>query len=312
VALQKEAKAKGVVYSLGYGDEPSELCEQVDWARTSGFQVACVGKYIVHTPERRHANPDTVWQFKPNYTKEQIASGALNAKMFSSFVDGTKTLTEVCCASNACTLVPPKGGMNFPAIEYEDMPNLLKPKSEGGLLDHMETVEIPSVYHLDGTPVKRHLQWGVFISVKVSTDYARSVMVDFRNEKRVHVDDTGKYAIMHRPTHVLGLELGKSIASVALLRMPTGCPEAFVADMVSVAKKDLSPGEWLDGIGAFAVYGQLLTAEESRKNRYLPTGLTEKTKVIRPVKKDTIITYDDVEIDETLLAYKIRKAIEQG
>lgn len=312
VALQKKAQAKGLVYSLGYGDEPSELCEQVDWARTSGFEVACVGKYIEYTLEKRHANPDTVWQFKPSYTKEQIASGAFNAKMYSSFVDGTKTLTEACCAANACELIPPRGGMRFPVLEYDDMPNRLKPKSEGGMLDHMGTIEIPSNYHLDGTPVKRHLRWGVFISVKACSEYARSVLVDFKNENRVHVDDTGEYALMYRPTHFLGLELGKSIASTALLGVPTGCPSVFVADMISVAKKDLKPGELLDGPGAFALYGQLVTADESLKNGYLPTGLTEKTKVIRPVKKDTLITYDDVEIDETLFSYKIRKAVEKG
>jgi len=312
VALQKKAQEKGVVYSFGYGDEPSELCELVDWARTSGFEVACVGKYIEYTPEKRHANPDTVWKFKPSYTKEQIESGAVNAKMYSSFVDGTKTLTEACCASNACLLKPPRGGMRFPVLEYEDMANMLKPKSEGGLLDHTETVEIPSTYHPDGTPVKRHLQWGVFISVKARSDYAASILIDFKNEKRVEVDSTGQYALMYRPTHVLGLELGKSVASTVLLRVPTGCPTAFMADMISVAKKDLKPGEWLDGQGAFCVYGQLVPAEESIQNRYLPTGLTEKTKVIRPLKKDTILTYDDVEIDQTLFSYKLRKGIEKG
>ena len=61
-----------------------------------------------------------------------------------------------------------------------------------------------------------------------------------------------------------------------------------------------------------AVYGQLVPADESIQNRYLPTGLTEKTKVIRPVKKDAILTYDDVEIDETLFSYKTRKVIEKG
>lgn len=202
--------------------------------------------------------------------------------------------------------------MRFPVLEYDDMPNMLKPKTEGGILDHSGTVEVASNYYLDGTPVKRHLRWGVFISVKTCSDYASSILIDFKNEKRVLVDDTGQYAIMYRPTHVLGLELGKSIGSVALLNLPTGCPSAFVADMISVAKKDLSPGELLDGQGAFAVYGQLVPADESIKNRYLPTGLTEQTKVIRPVKKDTLITYDDVEIDQTPFSYKIHKVVEKG
>jgi predicted homoserine dehydrogenase-like protein len=284
----------------------------VDWAKVSGFEVACVGKYIEYSDEKRHANPDTVWKYKPIYTKEQIASGAVNAHMYSSFVDGTKTLTEACCASNACLLLPPRGGMKFPALEYDDMANMLKPKAEGGILDYNGTVEIPSNFHHDGTPVKKHLRWGVFIAVKACSDFASDILIDFKKEKRVEVDDTGRYAIMYRPTHVLGLELGKSIASTALFGVPTGCPTAFVADMVSVAKKDLNPGELLDGPGGYAVYGQLLRADESMQHKYLPTGLTEKTKVIRPVKKDAILTYDDVEIDQNLFSYKLRKGIEKG
>lgn len=312
IALQQKAEENGVVYSLGYGDEPSELCEQIDWARTSGFEVACVGKYIEYTPEKRYVNPENVWQFKTNLPKELIASGDLNAKMFSSFLDGTKTLTETCCAANAAKLIPPQNGMTFPTLEYDDMPNMLKPRSEGGILEHNGTIEVPSNRHPDGTPVKRHLRWGVFISIKACSSYAISVLKEFNREDRVRIDDTGQYAVMYRPTHVLGLELGKSVASVGLLGEPTGYPISFVADMVCVAKKDLKPGEMLDGPGAFAVYGQLMPASVSLKNSYLPTGLSENVKVVKPVSRDSFLTYGDVEIDENLFSYRIRKEVEQG
>ncbi len=311
VALQEKARERGVVYSFGYGDEPAELCEIIDWAKTSGFEVACVGKYIEYVPGKRYVNPDTVWEVKTSYTKDQIASGELNAKLYSSFVDGTKTLTECCCAANAEGLIPPSGGMQFPALEYDDMANMLRPKSEGGILELLGTVEVPSNFYPDGTPVKRHLRWGVFISAKACSDYAASFLTDFRNEHRVMVDDTGSYAVMYRPTHVLGLELNKSVASVALLGLPTGCPDTFVADMVAVAKTDLSVGEMLDGPGAYTTYGQLLPAEKSLAARYLPTGFSEHVKVVRPVRRDTILTYDDVEIDESLFSYKLRKDIEK-
>jgi len=308
-ALQKKAEERKVVYSFGYGDEPAELCEMVDWARSSGFKVACVGKYIEYTPEKRHCNPSNVWDFK-GYPKE--LSSQLNAKMFSSFVDGTKTLTEACCAANASGLVPPWGGMKFPPLEYDQMPNMLRPKSEGGILDSCETVEVPSNYYHDGRPVTKHLRWGVFITFKACSDYAAGFLTDFRNEKRVMVDDTGHYGLMYRPTHILGLELNKSVASVGLFGLPTGCPEGFTADMVAVAKKDLQPGESLDGPGAYTTYGQLVPAKESLQRQYLPTGFSEKVKVIRPVKKDTILTYADVSIDESLFSYKLRKQIETG
>ncbi len=312
LALQRKAEEKGLVYSYGYGDEPAEMCEQLDWAITSGFEPVCIGKYIEYTPEKRYVNPGNVWDYKKTYTKEQIASGDVNAKMFSSFLDGTKTLTETCCAANAFNLIPPKGGMKFPTLEFDDIVDSLKPKSEGGILDHSGTVEVPSNFHRDGTPVKKHLRWGVFMTVKARSDYACSVLRDFSNEKRMIVDSSGEYGLMYRPTHILGLELSKSIASSVLIGVPTGCPHTFVADMISVAKKDLKPGEMLDGPGAYALYGDLVPAEESLKNKYLPTGLTENIKVVRPVAKDRIITYGDVELDENMFAYKLRKEVEQG
>ena len=312
LALQKRAEEKGVVYSYGFGDEPAELCEQIDWAKTSGFEVVCIGKYIEYTPEKRYVNPGNVWEYKKTYTKEQIESGDVNAKMFSSFLDGTKTLTETCCAANAYKLLPPSGGMKFPTIEFDDLVHSLKPKSAGGILQHSGTIEVPSNFHPDGTPVKNHLRWGVFITVKALSDYACSVLLDFQKEKRMIVDSSGEYGFTYRPTHILGLELGHSVASVAVAGLPTGCPTSFMADMVSVAKKDLKPGDMLDGPGAYALYGDLVPAKDSLVKGYLPTGLTENVKVIRPVSKDSIITYDDVELDETMFSYKMRKDIENG
>lgn len=312
LALQRKAEQEGVIYSFGYGDEPAELAEIIDWARCSGFEVACIGKYIEYFPGKRYVNPDTVWDVKTNYTAEQIASGELNAKLFSSFVDGTKTLLETCCAANASGLIPQSGGIVFPTLEYDDMANALRPRDEGGILERMGTIEVPSNYHPDGMPVKKHLRWGVFISAKACSEQAASFLTDFRNEDRVMVDDSGFYCVMYRPTHILGLELNKSVASVALLGLPTGAPEEFVADMVNVAKKDLQPGDTLDGPGAYTTYGQLLPATESLANRYLPIGFSEGVKVVRPVKRDQILTYDDVEIDESLFTFGLRKKIEAG
>jgi predicted homoserine dehydrogenase-like protein len=221
-------------------------------------------------------------------------------------------LTEACCAANATGLIPPSGGMKFPTVEYDDMASKFRPTSDGGILQRCGTVEVPSNYHRDGTPVKRHLRWGVFISVKALSDYAAGFLTDFRNENRMMVDTSGHYGIMYRPTHILGLELNKSIASVALLGLPTGCPKTFVADMIAVAKRDLRRGEMLDGPGAYTTYGQLVPAEESLRGRFLPTGFSENVKVIRPVAKDSILTYDDVEIDKNMFSYKLRKAIEAG
>jgi len=78
-----------------------------------------------------------------------------------------------------------------------------------------------------------------------------------------------------------------------------------------MTKKDLKPGEILDGEGGYTVFGRLTSARESLTNRYLPLGLSSDAKVIKPIAKDTYVTYDDIELDETSLAFKIRKTLEE-
>jgi len=110
----------------------------------------------------------------------------------------------------------------------------------------------------------------------------------------------------------IGLELGISVASAVIRGEPTGAPQRFIADVVSVAKKDLKPGDVLDGEGGYTVFGRLARSDESIKNSYLPIGLTANARIIRPVKKDTNLTHCDVEVDKNLLSYKLRKSMEDG
>ncbi len=49
--LAQLARRAGVVYSLAYGDQPAIICDQVDWARVSGFEVVCAGKGTKYLPE---------------------------------------------------------------------------------------------------------------------------------------------------------------------------------------------------------------------------------------------------------------------
>ena len=71
------------------------------------------------------------------------------------------------------------------------MANKLIPKSDGGLLDSLDTVEVPSNFYHDGRPVTKHLRWGVFITFRANSDYVASVLAEFRDEKRVIVSSTG-------------------------------------------------------------------------------------------------------------------------
>jgi len=306
VALKKKAVEKGLVYSLAYGDQPALICEQIDWARTAGFDVVCAGKGTRYQPEYHYSTPETVWKYY-GFSEELVASGDYNPQMFNSFLDGTKSAIEMCAVANAAGLTPQKCGLQFPAVEIEDLPEVLKPKSAGGILEHKGTVEVISSENRDNTPVKRNLRWGVYVIFRAPTEYAKRCF----SEYGVSTDSSGEYAVLYRPNHLIGLEVGISVASAALRGEPTGSPSSFVADVASVAKKDLQPGDILDGEGGYAVYGRLTPAGESIKGKYLPIGLSNKAKVIRSVAKDSILAYDNVEIDTSLFSYKLRKKVEE-
>ena len=172
-------------------------------------------------------------------------------------------------------------------------------------------VEVLASEKQDGTPLQKSLRWGIYVAFRGRSDFVKYYLQNFAMEHRIITDSSGEYSIMYRPTHLIGLELGISVASAGLLGVPTGTPSSYVADVVAVAKKDLKPGDVLDGEGGYTVYGQLTTAEQSLDGRYLPIGLSNKAKLLRQMSKDSIITYDDVKLDENGFLYRVRKKIEE-
>jgi predicted homoserine dehydrogenase-like protein len=304
--LKKKADKHGLVYSMAYGDQPGIICEMVDWARTIGMEVVCAGKGTRYQPEYRYSTPDTVWNYM-GFTQEQVATGNYNAQMYNSFLDSTKSAIEMCALANGTGLVPQRCGLQFPPAAPAELAHILKPKAAGGILEHSGTVEIVASERRGGAPIKDHLRWGVYIIFKAGTDLVRRFfsMHDFLR------DDSGEYGAVYRPFHLIGLELGISVASAALRGEATGSADRFIADVASVAKKDLKPGEVLDGEGGYTVFGRLVRADESVLNRYLPLGMSRGGKMLRPVARDVLLTYDDVELDESTLVFTLRKRMEE-
>ncbi len=113
--LARQAREKGVVYSLAWGDQPALICEHVDWARACGFKVVAAGKGTRYHPTYHRSNPDTVWEILDQYLKIKDRSH-INPKMFNSFVDGTKSGIEMTAVCNATGLVPQSGGPGLPTL----------------------------------------------------------------------------------------------------------------------------------------------------------------------------------------------------
>lgn len=288
--LARRAQAAGRVYSLAFGDQPALICDLVDWARTCGFPVVAAGRGHKWLPHFAQSTPDTVWD---NYglTPEQAARGGLNPKMFNSFLDGSKPSIESTAVANACNLDVPSNGLLYPPASVADIPFVTRPQSEGGHLEKKGMVEVISSLETDGREIPYEIRMGVWVTVEAETDYIKNCFEEYK----AHTDPSGRYFTLYKRWHLIGLEVGMSVASVALRGEPTGTAECWKADVVATAKRDLQVGEVLDGEGGYTVWGKLLPAQTSRAMKGLPLGLAHGIKVTRPVKAGQSLSWDDVE-----------------
>lgn len=304
-AISQKARDNEVVYTMAYGDQPALIMEQLDWAQTVGFEVVCAGKGTRYQPRYHYSTPDTVWGYY-GFSEERVASGDYNAQMFNSFLDGSKSAIEMCAVANGSGLLPQQCGLQFPAVGVDDLADVLKPAADGGILEHSGTVEVIASELRDGSPVPRDLRWGVYVVFRARNAYGARCF----SEYGMKTDASGRYSALYRPYHYIGLELGISAVNAVLRREPTGTSTRFLADVGAYAKKDLMPGDILDGEGGYTVFGKLLRAEESLARNTLPLGLTGKATVTRKVAKDEPLTYDCVTPDTTSVAYQLRKELE--
>jgi len=287
--LAEEARAAAVVYSLAYGDQPALVCELVDWARTCGFEVAAAGKGTKYLPAYHMVTPDDVWAHY-GLTPDEARRGGMNPQMFNSFLDGTKSAIEMAAIANACDLVVPTDGLSFPPCGVDDLPQLLRGRDAGGVLDRDGMVEVVSCLERDGRPVYRDLRWGVYVVLKAPTAYAKACFKEYG----LKTDTSGWYAAMYKPYHLIGLELGVSVLSAALRGEATGQPHGFRGDAVAVAKRALRAGEMLDGEGGYTVWGKLVPAERSLAAGALPIGLAHKVELLRDIAAGEIVQWSDV------------------
>ncbi len=303
--LARHAAQADVVYSMAYGDQPALIAEQVDWGRACGFEVVAAGKGTKYLPAYHASTPETVWD---NYglTPKQAAEAGMNAKMFNSFLDGTKSAIEMAAVANACRLTPPDDGLQFPPCGVDDLAQVLRPREDGGSLAQKGMVEVISSLQHDGNEVERDLRWGVFVSFEAPSDYVQRCFKEYG----VTTDDTGRYSALYRPFHLIGLELGISVIAAGLTGQPTGSARDFRADVVATAKRGLESGEVLDGEGGYTVYGTLMPAAKSCRNGYLPIGLASGVTTKTHIANGQVIKFSDVEFNDTTLAYKFRREME--
>ena len=266
-------------------------------------RLSSAGKGTRYHPTYHQSTPDTVWDILDKYLKIKDRA-SINPKMFNSFIDGTKSGIEMTAVCNATGLHSQTEGLSFPPAPLRACRGLqaeIGRRRAGG-------AGSPRSPHRYNATARRaqHLVMGTYVVFECDSAYSREC---FR-EYNMLPDKSGKYAGLYRPIHMIGLELGISVASAALRKEPTGAPICFNSDVVATAKRTLKAGEMLDGEGGFCVWGKQTPASASLAEGYLPLGLAHNVKLKADIAEGQRLKWSDVAYDPANLAVKVRREME--
>ncbi len=272
--LKAEADRLGVVYSLGAGDEPSSCMELIEFVSAMGHEIVCAGKGK-NNPLNFDAIPD-------DYMEEAQARN-MSVRMLVEFVDGSKTMVEMCAIANATGLLPDIAGMHGPAASLDQLSSTLIPKTDGGVLSRKGCVDYS---------IGKGVSPGVFVIADMSHPRITERMEDLKMGK-------GPYFTFHRPFHLTSLEVPLTCARSVLYGKADMVPLAKpVAEVCAVAKKDLQPGDTLDAIGKYTFRAWVMTRDDAIAADAIPCGLLERATVTAPIAKGDLVTYENVKVEE--------------
>ncbi len=301
--LARRAAEAGVVYSLAAGDQPGAIFELAEWALTLGFRIVCAGRGTVLFPDDHHATPEKYLEI--------ALRNRMNPKMYNEFRDGTKSQTEMVGVSNVLRMPPEVRGMHEPHCGWQDLGKVFSLKKDGGILNEEGVVDMANAIDPSGNYVHQDKVFpGIFVVVSSDHPGVRSTMAAlFEPGFGGTPQQWGPNWGLFRPYHLACVEVPMSIARALVQGRPTGeLRDGPVAELITLAKRDLKPGDKLDGGGGYTVYGLSERYDVARRERLLPFGFTyEGTAIRRAVMRDTPLTWEDVEVDRTSFLYRLRQ-----
>jgi len=278
--LQVYAGKTGVILSACDGDEPGLQMNLYRWVRGLGLTPRVIGN--IKGLQDPYRNPTTQKGFAEKWGQ--------NPAMVTSFADGSKISFEQAIVANATGFVVQSRGMSR-GVEYRGdvmqigaLYDIDEVRRLGGIVDYVVGTPLTKVYCLAEHPDPKQQH---YLSLYKMGD--------------------GPLYSFFIPYHLVHFEVPNAIARVVLFRdsvaKPLGGP---VVEVCAVAKRDLTAGDVLDDYGQYMTYGEAVNTDEMSRNRYLPEGLVEGCRMTRPIKKDVVITYDDVELPENRVADRLR------
>jgi len=264
--LKYEADKRGLIYTLGAGDEPSSCMELIEFVAAMGHKIVAAGK---------GKNNPLIFDAVPDDYQEEAQARDMNVRMLVEFIDGSKTMVEMAAIANATGLVPDCPGMHGPRADLSGLNKVLIPQAEGGILSKTGVVDYS---------VGKGVAPGVFVIAEMRHPRIRERMEDLKIGQ-------GPYFTFHRPYHLTAMEVPLTCARVMLYGKADMVPLAKpVAEVCAVAKKDLQPGDKLDFIGLYTYRAWTMTHEDATAAQAIPCGLLEGATITAPVKKGELIT----------------------
>jgi predicted homoserine dehydrogenase-like protein len=278
--LQVYAKKHGVILSACDGDEPGVQMNLVRWVRGLGLIPRVIGN--IKGLQDPYRNPTTQKGFAEKWGQ--------NPAMVTSFADGSKISFEQTIVANATGFKVQSRGMSRGREYRGDIMqigatyDIDEVRAVGGIVDYVV-----------GTPLTK-----VFVLAEHEDPKQRMYLSLYKMGE-------GPLYPFFIPYHLVHFEVPFSIARVVLFRDSIAPPLAGpVVEVCAVAKRDLKAGETLDDYGMYMTYGEAVNANEMRKARYLPEGLVEGCRLKRDIKKDSVLTYADVDLPPGRLADRLR------
>ena len=266
--FHERARQNDVIYTIADGDQPGVLFRLKQEVEAMGFEPTAYLNCKRHL--NVHQNPETGAGY--------AARDTTSSHMTTAFGDGTKMQVEQAVVANATNTVPDVRGMH-------------------GIESTVATasVDIPAVLSGPGR-----------VDFTLGGDFGAGVgIVGVHPNHDLHVQAMGFYKMgpgpeyfFFRPYHLVHLEIPLTIAELLLDNEPLiTIDQPHLAEVVAMAKKDLTANESLDCIGGFSAYGHIDLAENARG--FLPVGLVEFATMTTDVAQDQPIPLTAVSLDES-------------
>jgi predicted homoserine dehydrogenase-like protein len=278
--LSRRAAAAGVVLTGCDGDQPGVQMNLVRFVQGIGLTPLVCGN--IKGLQDPYRTPQTQAEFAARWGQDP--------RMVTSFADGTKISIEQATVANATGMTVSRRGMrggDFPGhvdelVTRYDVDEL---RALGGVVD----------YVVGARPGP-----GVFVLATHDDPRQRHYLELYKLGK-------GPLYSFYTPYHLCHFEVPTTVARAVLFRdaavTPIGAP---TVEVVTTAKRELTAGTMLDGLGGFDTYGQAERADITRTEALLPVGVAEGARLVRDIARDDVLTYDDVELPAGRLVDRLR------